>query len=200
LKQIFWQSWEVVKQHLGLSAGLTLVLFLITGTAKFIPLLGNFLLVPFYFGYMRCLWKLKNNEAFDYSDFFWGWMDLNRLGHLILSQFLVSIFFTFGLLLLILPGIWIAVATALTSPCLLFLNGTDSIGAIKESMALVKNHWWQVFGFLCVCLLILAMGALVLGVGLLVAFPLMTLMLLFLTEKLQREKPTQAEAAFAPIP
>ena len=97
IRQIFDQSWEVVKKNLGLCMGLTFLMILVVGTIKFVPLIGNLILVPFQLGYLRCLWQVKNGKEFDYPDFFWGWTDINRLGHVILLQMLVGIFTIFGL-------------------------------------------------------------------------------------------------------
>jgi len=199
IRQIFDQSWDIVKKNLGLCMGLTFLMFLVAGTMKFLPLIGNLILVPFQLGYLRCLWQMQNGKEFDYPDFFWGWMDINRLGHVILLQALVTVFTIFGFLLLIIPGFWVMVATALAMPAFLFMTEPDALAAIKESMAMVKGRWWEVFGFLCVIGLILLVGAMVFGIGLLIACPLVALMLLNLTVKLQANKIPDSATGFAPI-
>lgn len=199
IKQIFNQSWEVVRKNLGLCMGLTFLMFLVVGTIKFVPLIGNLILVPFQLGYLRCLWQIKNGKEFDYPDFFWGWMDINRLGHVILLQMLVGIFTIFGFILFIIPGIWVAVATSLAMPAFLFSTEPDALGAIKESMAMVKGRWWEAFGFICVIGLIMLVGAMIFGIGLLVACPLVALMILHLTDQLKGTKIPDSSSGFAPI-
>jgi hypothetical protein len=199
-QEIFNESWATLRKHLALSVALTFVLFLAMICSKFIPLVGNLIWAPFQLGYMRCLYQMKNGKDFGSPDFFWGWADLNRLGHVILLQVLSLIFVVFGCLLLILPGIWVSVALSLGMPLFLFQSEPDSIAAIRESLALVKGRWWRICGFLGILGVILLVGMLIFGVGVLVATPLVTLMSIHLAERLKSLGATPSEeSGFAPI-
>ncbi len=54
-----------------------------------------------------------------------------------------------GFLLLILPGIWVAVSLA-PSIAVLFLEGRGAVDSFQESFRLVKGSWWPVFGILII--------------------------------------------------
>ncbi len=54
-----------------------------------------------------------------------------------------------GFLLLILPGIWVAVSLA-PSIAILFLEERGAVDAFQESFRLVKGSWWPIFGILII--------------------------------------------------
>lgn len=200
IEEIFNQSWATVRKNLALCIGLTFVMFLALLTMRYLPLIGNLIWAPFQLGYLRCLWQMKNGKDFDYPDFFWGWVNMNRLGHVILLHILTTIFIIFGCLLLVIPGIWIAVATSLAMPILLLQHEADCVGAIQDSMALVKGRWWKVFAFVCVLGVIFMVGAMIFGIGALVATPLAALMTINLTEKLKSMAVNESsQPGFAPV-
>ena len=200
IQEIFNESWATIRKNLALCMGLTFVMFLALMSMRYLPLIGNLIWAPFQLGYLRCLWQMKKGKDFDYPDFFWGWVNMIRLGHVILLHILTTIFIVFGCLLLVIPGIWIAVATSLSMPILLLQREADCVAAIQESMALVKGRWWKVFGFVCVLCVIFMVGAMIFGIGVLVSTPLAALMTLNLTEKLKSSAVSEnSQPGFAPI-
>lgn len=88
----------------------------------------------------------------------------------ILSSLAVGI----GLLLLIVPGL-IAAVLFMFAPFLVIDRGLGPIEALKESMELTKGNRWPLFWFILLLGLIALVGALALGVGLLVAVPIIGL-------------------------
>lgn len=67
--------------------------------------------------------------------------------------FIVDLFYTvvvaLGLVLLLLPGIWLATRFAF-APWLVLVEKTSAYAAMGRSAELVKGHWWAVFGRLFV--------------------------------------------------
>lgn len=68
---------------------------------------------------------------------------------LLLLTLLYALGIVFGLLLLILPGIWLYVAWAFATPALL-VEGIRGRKALGRSFGLVKGRWWRTFGVLVV--------------------------------------------------
>jgi hypothetical protein len=80
---------------------------------------------------------------------------LPLLGLMILSSLLV----TFGLVLFIIPGIWIAVSLV-PFVVVFFLEDRGPIATIRRSFELVRGSWWEVF------VLVLMIAALNFAIGL----------------------------------
>ncbi len=80
---------------------------------------------------------------------------------------LLSILFTIGLIpafiLLILPGIWLAVAWSVGFPAMLS-EGLGPVAALGRSFQLVKGRWWPTFGAVLVMYLIVIVISGILGV------------------------------------
>lgn len=80
------------------------------------------------------------------------------------TQFLGTLAWIAGLVLLVVPGIFIGVATSF-SPMLVSLRGRSGLEALHGSWDLVRGRWWPVFWLLVMLSVIEA------GFGLLMALP-----------------------------
>jgi hypothetical protein len=69
-----------------------------------------------------------------------------------------------GIVLLVIPGIWIGVCFSLSIPAFLF-ERAGPIKSLGRSYSLVKGRWWPIFGTLIVgSLMVLILGAIIQGV------------------------------------
>lgn len=87
-----------------------------------------------------------------------GWQEglkagLRRLGGVAAASIIVLALVLLGLLALVLPGIWIAVALALTTPALV-LEGLTPLAAVRRSFTMVQGRWWQTAGVVALSLLV----------------------------------------------
>lgn len=87
------------------------------------------------------------------------------------TSVLASLAVGIGLVLLIVPGL-IAMVLFMFSTFLVIDRGLGPIDALKASMEMTRGNRWPLFWFILLCLLIILVGALALGVGLLVAAPI----------------------------
>jgi hypothetical protein len=85
-----------------------------------------------------------------------------RLGPLVWLSILYVIALIIPFILLILPGIWLAVAWSLSYPALLH-EGLGGSKALGRSFKLVRGRWWPTFGALLVMYLIVIVISAVLG-------------------------------------
>ena len=90
------------------------------------------------------------------------------------ASLLASLAVAVGLFLLIVPGL-IAMVLFMFSMFLVIDRGLSPIDALKESMEMTKGNRWPLFGLILLMALILFVGILALGVGLVVAAPIVGL-------------------------
>ncbi|WP_052464411.1 DUF975 family protein [Methyloceanibacter caenitepidi] len=90
------------------------------------------------------------------------------------TSLLTSLAIGFGLVLLIVPGL-IAMVLFMFAGFLVVDRGLGPLDALKTSMEMTKGNRWPLFGFAVLTALILALGVLALGLGLLVAVPIVGL-------------------------
>lgn len=90
------------------------------------------------------------------------------------TSLLATLAIIVGFVLLVVPGI-IAMLLFMFSTFIVIDKGLGPIEAMKESMRITAGHRWQLLGLIVVLFLIGMVGALALGVGLLVAIPVATL-------------------------
>ena len=67
---------------------------------------------------------------------------LGRAGGVVAASLIVLLVVLLGLFALLVPGIWLAVALALTTPALV-LERLAPVAAMRRSFALVRGQWWR---------------------------------------------------------
>lgn len=77
---------------------------------------------------------------------------LRKAFPLFIATLLYSFFISVGLMLMILPGVFIAITLAFYIPCILFENQTG-IKSLTMSHRLVSGHWWHTAATLLIALL-----------------------------------------------
>lgn len=183
INDTFNKSWDAIKNSLPLVAGLTLVYGVGIAAISMIPIVGNFLSTPFTAGYMYCLIKIRRGDSIDYPDVFWAFMDFNRLGQLLLAGAITGLLTILGFILLVVPGVWFIVASSLTT-AFLVLKDTDALTAIRLSKDSVRGNWWKVLLLLIAMGLLVCAGMMCFFIGVLIALPVSSLMLITAAETL----------------
>lgn len=173
ISAVIEESWGLVKQHLGLHIGFTLVFFIAAGVLSQIefigPLLNLFINPLITAGIIIVGYRTAHNQPVEFQHFFEGFQKFSALW----PTFILSYLFTLiGFVLLVIPGIYLAVCYALVIPLLLFHQSNNSIVENLEFLrkALSKN-WFLLFGFFLVLILINVLGILTCGIGLLFSYP-----------------------------
>jgi hypothetical protein len=86
----------------------------------------------------------------------------HRVGQLLWLGVIVLVSVLIGFILLILPGIWLAVGLSIAFPVLM-LEGLTGFDAARRSMQLVQGNWWVTFGRLIVAYLIYGVWTAIVG-------------------------------------
>ncbi|MEM7514759.1 MAG: hypothetical protein AAF388_27775, partial [Bacteroidota bacterium] len=122
---------------------------------------------PLLAGYFIVARKLANNEPVEFSDFFKGFEHITQL---VLGNLVVTIFVIVGFILLVLPGIYLAIAYTFVTMVIVF-EKIEFMKAMEVSRKVITKNWWNFLLMAFVFVGIVILGLLALGVGLLAAIP-----------------------------
>lgn len=164
-------GWEIFKQNILGFVGFCLLAVLIQVILNSIGWFGqlvSFIIAgPLWAGLFVVSAKLCQHQATQFGDFFAGFRYFLPL---LLYNLVASLLVLVGLILLVVPGIYLIVGY--TFATLLILDRRlDFWPAMETSRKTVQRQWFGIFGFLLVLLLLNLGGIILLGVGLLVTGP-----------------------------
>ena len=162
----FSQGWALFTRNPGNLIGFLVLSVLISAAAAFVPFSG-LLLTPLTAGYYVFIFKMIKDEPVEFGDFFKGF---NFFLPIVISSLLIGIFVAIGLILLILPGIYLAVGYLFVMPFIVDKE-MHFWQAMEVSRKLISKNWFPFFGFILLLGLLNFAGALLLLVGLLVTIP-----------------------------
>jgi hypothetical protein len=98
--------------------------------------------------------EITIGESFSYA--------ASKLLALVWISILYVVLVAFGLVLLVIPGIFLSVAFSVGIPVLM-IEGRIGVRALGRSIQLVTGRWWATFGRLFVAWLLIALVSLILG-------------------------------------
>jgi len=165
-------GWELFKKYPAGFVGYFIIILVASIALRLVPVVGmlaGFVLVsPLNAGFFVVGAKLLKNQTPDFVDFFGGFKFFLQLA---LLGVVSSILITLGLVLLIVPGIYLIVSYLFT---VMFVvdRRLDFWPAMETSRRAVQPAWFKVFVLLLMLIVLNLAGALLLGVGLLVSIPL----------------------------
>jgi len=136
---------------------------------QIVTILSYPILMPLMVGIIMLAIKYSRGENLDFKSIF-NYYHLT--GKLSLAGLLIYVLTFIGILLLIIPGIYLSVAYVFTLP-LIADKGLGVWEAMEYSRKTVTKHWFKVSGLMFLLGLILGVGVLALGVGVIWALPLM---------------------------
>jgi uncharacterized membrane protein len=166
------EGYELFKRNAGGFILFYLIFFVINGVLGIIPLIGtiaSLVISPaLTAGFYLAAKKIKNGETVEFSQFFDGF----KLGvPIFLVTLIVVILTILGLILLIIPGIYLGIAYYFATLFVTF-HKMDFWPAMEASRRVISKNWFSMFGFTLVLGLINLGGVIVLGIGLLVTMPI----------------------------
>jgi hypothetical protein len=155
------RGWTLVMNNFWLFVGATLVANLIVGSVGLIagPMLGGL--------YWMMLKKVRGQPA-EFGDAFAGFS--MAFLPLFLGALVAGILTAVGFILCVLPGIYLIVSWKFALP-LIVDKKLDFWPAMECSRKVVSRHWWKLFGFGLVLLLVNLLGFACCFVGSLVSMP-----------------------------
>ncbi len=159
---------QIFQQDIGSFIGYTLLFFLITTVTAFIPFGSLLVAGPMSAGFFIVARKINKGEEYEFGTFFKGF---DYFVPLLLWSLIGGILTALGIIFLIIPGIYLAVAWLFSTMFIVF-GAMEFWDGMEFSRKLITRKWWNFFGLAVLCLLINFVGALVFLVGLLFTVPL----------------------------
>lgn len=164
-------GWSKTRQHSWFLACTFIIIYVLLIAVKGNPVLG--MLIPLLIGLSLATLSLLivNNESFEFSDLFRSIRNpATTLKYLALCVlYIVSVIA--GLILLVIPGIYIAIRFKFFSYVVIEHPHMNLSDLITKSYMLTENNFWSVFVFLVILTVMNMVGALTI-VGLLVTVPI----------------------------
>jgi tetratricopeptide (TPR) repeat protein len=163
-------GWHLFKQYPGGFIGFTALALLIQMGLGSLPKVGwvvIFIYYPLMFGFVAVSAGLLQGENRGFGDFFKGF---NSFLTLLLLGVVSQVMIILGLVLLIVPGIYLMVGY-IFAPWFVLDRRVGFWEAMELSRHAVQPHWFELFGLVLMIILINLLGALALGLGLLVTIP-----------------------------
>jgi uncharacterized membrane protein len=194
------QAWELVKPHWLVLSAMHLVAFLIVSVLSMVPILGAFVGMAVQavltVGIIRATLGVLAGRTPDLEMMFSGF---DRAGTAILAAFVMWVLITAGLLLLIVPGIIVALMVMMTN-YIIAETQQDFWTAIKSSAELTKGYKWELF---CLCLalipvVLLGLIACCIGIVVSLAVSVMAVALVYRFLQAKHAQPVTAVATVVP--
>lgn len=161
------QAWEVAKDNLGLMIGGSFVCGLLYGLASNIPFGGLIVGGPLLAGSSIAALRLISGQALELGNFFDGF---KKFMPLMLLSIVSGFAMAFGFLLLILPGLYLAVAFS-WAQWIVLDRDEEFWPALMASMKVVNSSFGSMFAFIFLLGLVNMAGVLACGLGALVTWP-----------------------------
>lgn len=163
------EGWATYKREPLLLSSATLLLLVINTIATNIPFLNMVLYGPMLAGLYILVMCVARGENASFGNLFDGFRRF--FVPTVLASVVTSILITLGILLLVLPGIYLALAYGFTYMYIVDRQ-LDFWPAMEASRKTITAHFWQYLVLALLFLVICLLGAIPFGLGLLVAMPL----------------------------
>jgi len=183
-------GWEKTKANFWLMIGAAFVLVasgmipsmifnktFIWGTNVLAWLLG----AVFGVGLIKIILKIEENKKASMDEFFS--LTTNQFLDYLVTSLLLAVITIVGFILLIIPGIIFSLKYQFAL-YLILDKKMKPLEAIKKSGEITKGYLWPLFQLWLASIVIVAIGALLVGVGLLVAVPIVVLAQTYVYKKL----------------
>jgi hypothetical protein len=175
------RGWVLVRDNMAVLVGATVLGWLVTVGLAFVPILGWIVGFVLLGGLDYMFIRRIRGETVQVGDVFDGFnlafMDLAMAG---LVKWLLT---TLGLILCILPGIYLAVGYVFALP-LVIDKKMEFWTAMEVSRRVVHTQWWSTFALVIVLALVAFAGFLLCGVGALITIPLSSASFMYVYEDL----------------
>ena len=176
------RGWALVRDNMGVLVGASVLCWLMSMVPVVGWLLGSVLIGGLDYMFLRRI----RGEAVQIGDVFAGF-NIAFL-HLVLVGLITWLLTSLGLVLCILPGIYLAVGYVFALP-LVIDKRMEFWPAMEVSRQVVHKHWWSIFGLVIVLALVACAGFIVCFVGALISIPVATASLLYVYEDLFGDVP-----------
>lgn len=199
IQESITKGWELFKAQPLNSLAFAMLIFSLQGISTiylkdYSLLISIIVSPPLTAGFFLVANRISRGVEVQFSNYFEGF---SYWGILIVTSLVSGIITFFGILALILPGIYLAVAFTFAIPFALY-SGTDFWTSLELSRKLITMNWWKFFGFVIVLVLFNIVGLLCFFVGILVTIPVSYFAVYAVFEELTRDALADPEVIHEP--
>lgn len=194
IQESLTKGWELFKVQWLETLAFTLLVFTLQGILThylkdYVLLISIVISPPLTSGFYLVANRISRGVEVSFSNYFDGF---SYWGVLIITSLISGVLTFFGILALVLPGIYLAVAFMFGIPFALF-SGMDFWTSLELSRKLITLNWWKFFGFGIVLVGLNVLGLLFFLVGLLVTIPVSYFAIYSIFEELTEEALAESE-------
>ncbi len=183
-KELLQFGWNKTKQYFWFLFIVSIIYIALQALTSHIPVVGTLVSMGLSIAVLALTLSITAGHAPNYEQLIRPFQTykiaLQYLVGSILYMFAVAI----GIILIILPGIYLAVRLQFYSYFIVEHEGMNAIDALKKSMAITEGKFWHLFGFMLLIILVNILGALALGIGLFFTLPMSSIAYTLLYKKL----------------
>ena len=189
ISEVVKSSWEILKSQiwilLGLLIGYTIVSLILTFVLSFSSTLSSIVSaiinIVFTLGYTRNIFQAMDGEEPQFSAY---GQESRKFVKAFAASFLCGVAVVIGLVLLILPGIYLALRLQFVI-AIIVDEDAGIIESLQRSWDITKDDVLPLFLVALVAIGITFAGLLLLGIGILIATPLVRIIQLYVYRKLK---------------
>lgn len=170
-KELLQFGWEKTKEHFGFLISVLIGTFFIGFIVGWIPVLGDIVSGLITIAVLSALFVIIHGHTPHYSDLMKPFKTYKVTLNYFIGLILYILAVLAGLILLILPGIYVSVRLQFFMYLVVEDENITAIDALKKSWAMTEGKFWNLFGFGLVFVGVNLLGLLALGVGLLFTIP-----------------------------
>lgn len=167
ISECFNHGWELYKREPLLLSGATLIAGILNAVASSIPFANVLVYGHLLAGLYMMLIALEGDKKPGIANLFDGYQYFLPI---LIATVLMSIFTTIGFLLLVIPGVYVAIVYGF-STLNIVTRSMDFWPAMESSRKTIHAVFWHYAVFAFLILLIIAASAIPFGLGLLVSVP-----------------------------
>ena len=181
ISEVAGTSWKFTKSQIWVLAGMFLaycvvtgILNLITSSSYVLNLLVQLIIGSlFTLGFIRNMFQTMDGEEPQFSAY---GQEARKFLHYLVANILYSIIVCIGIMLLIIPGIYLAIRLQFFQQYIVSEERCSAIDALKKSWELTQGQAMPLFLLALVQIGLTLLGLILLVVGLFVAIPLIVMM------------------------
>lgn len=171
IKELFSDAWQKTKHHYWFLFCVGLIALVLRSISHFFLPLDFLIGIVVSIGITYVLLRIVHDHTPKYEDLIVPFRTYKIPLTFLVTTILVVIIVGIGFLLLLVPGIYLAIRLQFYKFVVLDKPHLTASDVLKESFAITKGYFWRLFGFSLVIVLFNVLGLLFLVVGLFITIP-----------------------------
>ena len=183
-KELLQSGWAKTKEHFWLLLSVLMFVLLITWATGYWWALSIVVSIFLSISIVTLSIDIADGRIPVFTDIFRKYRHWKIFVNYLISAILAGVIVLAGLLLIVVPGIYLAIRLQYYKFLIVDKENISPVMALKESWRMTEGHTWNLFLFMLLIILINFIGAMLLGIGLFVSVPVSLIAYAFLYRKL----------------